>query len=73
MSPSTPKAEPTPVEAEAKQAESVAEKLEGKSSQAQFSTYAENTDVPETNPPAGKVVSQELGEAAEGPVKAFGE
>lgn len=38
-----------------------------KSTQAQFSTYSENTDLPDDNPPPGRHVVQELGEPAEGP------
>lgn len=57
---------------EAEQAESVAEKLEGKSRQAGFSNYNE-VDPPETNPPSGRLVEQELGEPREGPVPRFGE
>ena len=72
MAPAAKDAKSTPQEDEAAQAESVAEKLEGKSSQAQFATYTE-VDPPETNPPAGKLVEQELGEASEGPVTKFGE
>jgi hypothetical protein len=39
--------------------------LEQASSDARFSTYKENTDIPETNPPAGPHVIQELGVATE--------
>lgn len=35
------------------------------SRQAQFSTYKENTDVPEQNPPGGPHVLQERGKAKE--------
>jgi hypothetical protein len=38
------------------------------STQAHFSTYAENTDVPDNNPPDGPHVVQELGQPSEGPV-----
>lgn len=39
--------------------------LDQSSSDAKFSTYKENTDIPETNPPAGPHVIQELGVATE--------
>jgi hypothetical protein len=39
-----------------------------KSSQAHFSTYSENTDVPDENPPLGRHVVQERGEPSEGEV-----
>jgi hypothetical protein len=38
------------------------------STQAHFSTYTENTDVPDNNPPDGPHVLQELGQPSEGPV-----
>jgi hypothetical protein len=37
---------------------------EGLSSQPQFSTYKEDPDKVETNPPAGRQVVQELGKAS---------
>ena len=45
---------------------------EGKSSQAQFSTY-EEVDPPETNPPAGRLVEQTPGEPTAAEPKRFGE
>jgi hypothetical protein len=38
------------------------------STQAQFSTYAEAAEQPDTNPPTGKIVEQTLGPPSEGPV-----
>jgi hypothetical protein len=52
--------------------ETTEETTEPVSRQAQFSTYEEATDLPETNPPAGPHVYQTLGTPYEAVVTHFG-
>jgi hypothetical protein len=51
--------------ADKKSAQTADQSVDVGHSDAQFSTYTENTDIPETNPPAGRQVIQELGQPTE--------
>lgn len=54
------------------QAEQASAPEEGLSRQSQFSTVKENTDLPESNPPAGRQVIEERGKPKKGVVPAGG-
>jgi hypothetical protein len=63
----------TPVYLTADELQEKLDELEGKSAQAQFSSYKE-VEPPEAHPPFGRLVEQTLGEPSEGAVaKRFGE